>query len=435
MLSAQLQEALSRWFQILTFFVSSPNSADPAVLLPELNAMVEYFTSSDAESFSPDAHTPLIELFCDSFMCATDPILIDRFLTLISFQADCDRFATDAFFAKLLLCLEDPSLAPPANATLRTLILCPAFFDLRPIAVWVEIAPHVDDVRAQAAVLSAVAARWRDIPENCLAPIAAQLLLCLATDDACIVRSSALSLERVIGAAKAGPRPFSEVRAVVCPAIPELFDLIARWCFSEVYSLLQCCLYYDIGCDFLNATDQIGRVRELLGRALQQRNSSEVANALRFIGFLVSELHYDMPFELFQIAVWAASEGTYTVKHAAAELICHRVERFDVPDEFDLQTFAVLLDLVLAPAMDIIDTLLDCVRAALWRSEVGDGVAHFLIHEWPEFDSFDAALTDIEERIDADRADKVHEAVDDIRHMVQKQFPRPYERVYADDSE
>jgi hypothetical protein len=275
--------------------------------------------------------------------------------------------------------------------------------------------------------------RWSDIPQNLYGPIASQLLFCLASDVPETVRISSISMERLIDSALE-PQPHEDVEAIVEPSIPELFELIRTWGFSEVYNLIQCCLYYHIGRGFLEADDQIQQIHELLDLALKQTIPSQVANTLRFLGFLVSVLNYNLPSHLFQTAVWAANEGTYQMKHAAIELICHRVERFDVPEELGMETWTILMDMIMAPAMDIVDRLLDCMRAVLTRADMQDGFAHFLIHEWEDFRELEEKFDEISERIAGDkRAESVEEAIVDIREMIRRELPRPYEQRYSTD--
>jgi hypothetical protein len=403
--------------------------AESELLLQELYNLTEYLSCCDSSpsSFDERFHVPAIRGSIAIFMRSESPDVLQPILSILMFASglmdDLSPFVDQEFLTKLChcICAEDSPLT--AQFCLSRLILSGDFFALRPHIFWIELGKRLTHEH-QAAVLRTVASSG--LPQDLFRRVTDQLLLCLLCGEQhrATVIDAAVSINFLVDHCPDGA--FAGVKAVLEPEMPRIFDLISSHGFAEVYSMIQCCFFHDIGRDYLMGDGNIGCMVQIFRQALDSEDDQHVTRALGFLSVLVGGAWWEMPLELFEDALSVAEEGTYDMKHAAVLLVCAHVKRFDVPEELTIGFVTILLEMIMIPAMDIVDDLLECLEAAI---RMQDGFGQYILWHWEDgFSTLCEKFDEIDEKIQGHpRAQDVGDRTEDIRHFLRKQMPRPYE--------
>lgn len=336
--------------------------SESELLLQELNNLTEYLSRCDSSPswFDEGFHVPAIRASIALFIRSESPEVLQPILSILMFAGglmdDLSPFVDQDFLTKLCgcICTEDCPLT--AQFCLSRLILSDDFFALRPHIFWIELAKGLG-YEHQAAVLRTVASSG--LSQDLFRHVTDALLVCLLSgdQDRATVIDAAISINFLVD--HCPDAAFEGLKAVLEPEMPRIFDLISSHGFVEVYGLVECCFFRGIGRDYLMDDGNIGCIQLILREALDGEDDQQVRRALKFLSVLVGEAWWEMPLELFEDALRVADEGTYDMKHAAVLLVCGHVKRFDVPEELTLGFVTILLAMIMVPAMDIVNDLLE----------------------------------------------------------------------------
>ena len=117
-----------------------------------------------------------------------------------------------------------------------------------------------------------------------------------------------------------------------------------------------------------------------------------------------------------------------TFKCHVVILISIIIHNMNFQDNYGLKFFQLLIELIIVPAFDIIDELLESFSYMLEMNN-GEFCDYLLNFSNCLFEDFQNALEEIQEN---SQNEKTSDLVDEIKYIIKKQSPRSYEMIYSD---
>ena len=406
---------------------------DSAKVIDDLDNFDKYLQETAPELVDTRFQNMLIQFVFDCFIEAAPGDLKAALLSVLASAIDAisnkTLFVSSAFLAQLQMCCTSgvPTVSELAQWILMRMVNNESFYQLRPVDFWMDAVAHADQYLFQAVILAKIADHdAADIGESLAPEIGRRLLVCLLNDSEKIdtVRYACLGLTRVVYYFSESFQ-FDQVTSEIRRQMGTICGIMLRMRTRKIYTMMECFIIKGIAREFFNDRENVAFWEGHFSKALEAGDEKSVTRLIQLMAVLVRERIW-VPFSVFDTAMEVSRDKSFKVKYWAVKVICQYIAQYDCPASMDSGFVPVLLDLIMAPTMELMKEMLECLYTLMDRYP---GFMDMLMNTWDEFDQLPDKLNEIESNLDGKEED-VAEAIENIRHKIRTELPRSPHEIY-----
>lgn len=226
---------------------------------------------------------------------------------------------------------------------------------------------------------------------------------------------------------------FGKVKRIFNQNIENLFEILREHCSKPLVHIICNLINESLYDNIENSTMHL--LEEFMEQAADEENEELMTQYFHIGARMIDNCMGEFCDEALAVAVHAAAVGSFKLKQASIEFISatyQRPEEISAESGLDADFATIIADLISAPAMDVIEQVLELFLLLLEHCrDHGSGFVQYLMEEYTDFEDVEARsemFDTILENVNPKWQDKekLEEYIESIQKILLDESPNPY---------